>query len=149
MKDIPNSGMVSTLDIGSINFIHPADKETVGKRLAWWALGQTYQLKGIDYATPIYKSMEIKEQKIYINFKNADRGISPMWTDLKGFEIAGADKVFYPAKAEIETKTARLAVSSEKVPSPVAVRYAYKNFVEPSIFGLSGIPVPSFRTDNW
>ena len=149
MTDIPNSGMVSTLDIGSANFIHPVDKETVGKRLAWWALGQTYQLKGIDYATPIYKSMEIKEQKIYINFKNADRGISPMWTDLKGFEIAGADKIFYPAKAEIETKTSRLAVTSEKVPNPVAVRYAFKNYCEPSIFGLSGIPVPSFRTDNW
>lgn len=149
MTDIPNSGMVSTLDIGNLNFIHPVDKETVGKRLAWWALGQTYQLKGIDYATPIYNSLEIKEAKIYINFKNADRGISPMWTDLKGFEIAGADKVFYPAKAEIETKTSRLAVSSEKVPSPVAVRYAYKNYAEPSIFGLSGIPVPSFRTDNW
>ena len=149
MTDIPNSGMVSTLDIGNLNFIHPVDKETVGKRLAWWALGQTYLLKGIDYATPIYKSMEIQEAKIYINFKNADRGISPMWTDLKGFEIAGADKVFYPAKAEIETKTSRLAVTSEKVPNPVAVRYAFKNYCEPSIFGLSGIPVPSFRTDNW
>jgi sialate O-acetylesterase len=68
---------------------------------------------------------------------------------LKGFEIAGADKVFYPAKAEIETKTSRLAVTSDKVLNPIAVRYAYKNYCEPSIFGLSGIPVPSFRTDNW
>ena len=53
-----------------------------------------------------------------------------MWTSLKGFEIAGEDKVFYPAFAEIETTTARLAVSSDKVPRPVAVRYAYKNYVE-------------------
>ena len=93
--------------------------------------------------------MEKKEQKIYINFSNAERGICPMWTELKGFEIAGADKVFYPAKAEIETKTARLAVSSDKVSDPVAVRYAYKNYAEASVFGISGIPVPSFRTDNW
>jgi len=93
--------------------------------------------------------MEKKDQKIYINFKNAEHCISPMWTDLKGFEIAGADKVFYAAKAEIETSTTRLAVSSDKVPDPVAVRYAYKNYVEPGIFGLSGIPVAPFRTDNW
>jgi len=149
MAEIPNSGMVSTLDIGNINFIHPINKETVGERLALWALGATYKLKGIDYATPMYKSMEQKEQKIYINFSNAERGVCPMWTELKGFEIAGADKVFYPANAEIETKTARLAVSSDKVPNPIAVRYAYKNYAEASVFGISGIPVPSFRTDNW
>jgi len=149
MAEIPNSGMVSTLDIGNINFIHPINKETVGERLALWALGATYKLKGIDYATPMYKSMEKNEQKIYINFSNAERGVCPMWTELKGFEIAGADKVFYPANAEIETKTARLAVSSDKVPNPIAVRYAYKNYAEASVFGISGIPVPSFRTDNW
>jgi len=149
MNDIPNSGMVTTMDIGHPVYIHPVDKETVGERLALWALGATYGRKGFVYATPVYKSMEKKDQKIYINLKNAEQGISPMWTDLKGFEIAGADKVFYAAKAEIETSTARLAVSSIKVPDPVAVRYAYKNFVEASIFGLSGIPVAPFRTDNW
>ena len=149
MEEIPNSGMASTLDIGNINFIHPVNKETVGKRLAWWALGKTYGIKGIDYATPIYKSMERKENKIFINFSNAERGITPMWTDLKGFEMAGADKVFYPAKAEIDTKTTRLAVWCDKVPDPVAVRYAYKNFAEASIFSISGIAVSSFRTDNW
>lgn len=148
-NDIPNSGMVTTMDIGHPTFIHPIDKETVGERLAWWALGSTYGRKGFVFAPPIYKSMELKDQKIYINFKNAEHGISPMWTDLRGFEIAGEDKVFYPAKAEIETSTARLAVSSDKVLNPVAVRYDYKNYVEASIFGLSGIPVAPFRTDNW
>ncbi len=149
MKDIPNSGMVTTLDIGHPVFIHPMDKETVGKRLAYWALGKTYGIKGFEYAPPTYNSMEKVEGKIYINFNDAQRGIYPMWTDLDGFEIAGEDKVFYPAKAEIETKSCRLAVSSEKVPLPVAVRYAYKNYAEPSIFGLNGIPVAPFRTDDW
>lgn len=63
--------------------------------------------------------------------------------------IAGEDKVFHPAKAEIETRTARLAVSCKDVPNPVAVRYAYKNYVETSIFSIYGIPVTPFRTDNW
>ncbi len=144
MNEIPNSGMVTTMDIGHPLFIHPVNKETVGERLALWALGATYGLKGFVYSTPVYKSMEKKAQTIYINFKNAESGISPMWTDLKGFEIAGADKVFYAAKAEIETSTTRLAVSSINVPDPVAVRYGYKNFVEASIFGLSGIPVAPF-----
>ncbi|GAB6010683.1 sialate O-acetylesterase [Viscerimonas tarda] len=149
MKDIPNSGMVTTQDVGDLGGIHPVNKEAVGKRLAYWALGNTYGIKGFDYAPPTYKSMEKAEGKIYINFDNAQRGINPMWTDLKGFEIAGDDKVFHPAKAEIETKTARLAVSSPDVPNPVAARYAYKNYAEASIFGASGIPVAPFRTDKW
>ena len=149
MKDIPNSGMVTTMDVGHPVFIHPVDKETVGNRLAYWALAQTYGMKGFGYAPPVYKSMEIQENKIYINFDHAQRGLSPMWTSLKGFEIAGEDKVFHPAFAEIETKTARLAVSSDKVPHPVAVRYAYKNYVEASIFSIHGIPAAPFRTDNW
>ena len=149
MKDIPNSGMVTTLDVGHPVFIHPVDKETVGNRLAYWALAETYGMKGFGYAPPVYKSMETQGNKIYINFDNAQRGLSPMWTSLQGFEIAGEDKVFYPAFAEIETKTARLAVSSDKVSQPVAVRYAYKNYVEASLFSIHGIPAAPFRTDSW
>lgn len=149
MKDIPNSGMVTTLDVGHPVFIHPVDKETVGNRLAYWALAQTYGKQGFGYATPYYKSMEIQNNKIYIDFNNAQRGLYPMWTSLGGFEIAGEDKVFHPAFAEIEMKTARLAVSSDKVTHPVAVRYAYKNYAEATIFSIHGIPVAPFRTDNW
>ncbi len=149
MKDIPHSGMVSTLDVGSPNFIHPMDKETVGTRLAWWALADTYGRSGFGYKSPIFKSMEINGSKVYINVENAEQGLCPMWTELAGFEIAGKDKVFYPAKAEIETSSCRLAVSCEKVSEPVAVRYAYKDYAEASVFNIYGLPLIPFRTDNW
>ena len=148
MKDIPNSGMVTTLDIGDPVFIHPVDKITVGKRLAYWALGHTYSKKGFGYAPPIYKSMEIQGDKIYINVDNAPKGLCPMWTELKGFEIAGEDGIFHSAQAEIETKSCRLAVRNPDVPNPVAVRYAYKNYAEASLFGIDGIPASPFRTDD-
>ena len=149
MKEIPNSGMVTTLDIGSPIFIHPIDKETVGTRLAWWALAETYGKSGFGYKPPIYKDIDIAGNKVYINFENAEKVICPMWTQLSGFEIAGDDKKFYPAKAEIETKTARLAVSSDNVAKPVAVRYAYKNYEKASVFSIYGIPAAPFRTDKW
>ncbi|KAA6303712.1 MAG: hypothetical protein EZS26_000263 [Candidatus Ordinivivax streblomastigis] len=149
MRDIPNSGMVTTLDIGNPVFIHPTDKATVGKRLAYWALAKTYGKTGFGYVSPTYQSMEVAENKIYINFNDAEQGLCPMWTALKSFEIAGADKKFYPANAEIEAKTTRLAVSCEQVPHPVAVRYAYKNYTEASVFNIYGIPVAPFRTDHW
>ena len=146
---IKNSGIVSTLDIGAPNFIHPVDKETVGNRLALLALAQTYGRKGFGYASPQYESMEVKDGKVYINLINAGNGPCPMWTSLKGFEIAGEDQVFYPAFAEVETKTCRLAVSNVKVPNPVAVRYCFKNYAEASVFNIAGLPLHPFRTDNW
>lgn len=149
MKMIPNSGMVPTLDIGNHVFIHPVDKTTVGMRLAWWALGNTYGLKGIGYKAPVYKSMEIKGNKVYINVENGGNGLCPMWTSLKGFEIAGEDKVFHPAHAEIETTTCRLAVSSPDVSKPVAVRYGYHNYADAYVFNIEGLPLVPFRTDNW
>jgi sialate O-acetylesterase len=149
MLEISRSGMVSTQDIGSPIFIHPMDKESVGTRLAWWALADTYGKTGFGYKSPVYKSMEIASHKIYINVENAEQGLCPMWTDLKGFEIAGSDRIFYPAKAEVETSTCRLAVSSEKVPDPIAVRYAYKDYAEASVFNIYGLPLISFRTDSW
>ena len=149
LKSIPNSGMVTTLDIGHPMFIHPMDKKTVGDRLALLALGQTYGREGFGYLTPTYESMEVSGNKIYINIANAKGGLCPMWTSLTGFEIAGEDKVFHPAYAEIETSTCRLAVSCKEVPHPVAVRYAYKNYEPASLFSIYGIPVAPFRTDNW
>lgn len=148
-KEIENAGIISLLDKGVFNFIHPVDKKTVGERLALMALGKTYGCRGFGWEQPMYKDMEVKDGKIYINVTGAVRGLCPMWTSLKGFEIAGADKVFHPAFAEVETKTCRLAVSSKDVPEPVAVRYCFKNWAEASVFNIYGLPLAPFRTDNW
>lgn len=149
MKNIPNTGMVTTLDIGDINVIHPSEKETVGKRLALWALGKTYGIKGFRYTTPTYHSMEIKDKRIYIKIDNSPGGVYPVGVSLKGFEIAGPDKVFYPAYAKIDEKTKELYVTSKQVKHPKAVRYAFKNYSQASIFSVYGIPLAPFRTDNW
>lgn len=146
---LPNAGIVPTVDVGWPVFIHPVDKKTVGDRLALMALGKTYGHKGFYCEAPSYKSMEIKDHKIYINMNNCGNGACPMWTSLKGFEIAGADHVFYPAFAEVETATCRLAVSSVKVPDPVAVRYCFHNFEEGNVYNIGGWPLMPFRTDNW
>ncbi len=144
---IPNSGMAVTLDLGSFNSIHPPKKKEVADRLLINALNQTYGMKAIKYASPIYETKEIKDSSILIRFKNIYLGI---YTNdvLKDFEIAGKDKVFYPATAKIVNKKTIL-VSSDKVPNPVEVRYAWRNYVEPSLFDNALLPLSSFRTDSW
>jgi len=149
MKVIPNSGMVSTIDIGSRDFIHPTDKEDVGKRLAYWALAKDYGISNIGYCTPSYKSIEIREGKAYIEFENINGKVHPINQVLESFEIAGDDKVFYPAEAIVDLKNKQLTVWSERVLKPVAVRYAFHNYTKASLFDCYGLPVAPFRTDNW
>ena len=72
----------------------------MGKRLAYLALSKTYGVKGIAATGPSYKSMEVKDGSVILSFNNAEDGFSRL-SDMQGFEVAGSDKVFYPAKAEV------------------------------------------------
>lgn len=144
---IPNSGMAVTLDIGEEFVIHPARKKEVADRLLFNALGQTYGFKGLSYTSPIYDSLMVKNDAVFLKFKHADGGLYTPDT-LKGFEIAGSDKVFYPAEAKIVNKY-QVKVTSAKVPQPVAVRYAWRNWVVGSLFNNYLLPASSFRTDDW
>lgn len=144
---IPNSDMAITLDIGSKLVIHPPIKKEVAERLLRCALQQTYGFNDVDGKSPAFASMEIKKEGISLSFKNAENGLYA-YDDLSGFEIAGKDKVFYPAEAKIVNRSTVL-VNSGDVPSPVAVRYAWRNWVVGTLFDGSLLPASSFRTDDW
>ncbi|MDD4923131.1 MAG: sialate O-acetylesterase, partial [Bacteroidales bacterium] len=148
MTQIPNSGMVSIMDIGALNNIHPPQKLPVGNRLAYLALANTYGLKDFGFTGPVLKSVALEGSKMILSF-SPEWGIYCSEDEITGFEIAGEDKVFYPAKAAHEVKGIRIGVISDKVPKPVAVRYAFKNYIVGSLFDSYGNPVSSFRTDNW
>ena len=69
--------------------------------------------------------------------------------DLKGFEMAGADKKFYPAKVKLVWGQNKIEVTCELVKTPVALRYAFKNYHDANVMTTEGQPLPPFRTDNW
>ena len=144
---IPNSAMAVLMDIGEEKNIHPAAKKQVGERLALLALAKTYGLKGFGYESPAYDSLLIANGIAEVKFKNADNWLTSYSKELNLFEIAGKDKIFYPAKAVIYRSS--VMVSSPQVKEPVAVRYAFKDFVVGELFSTEGLPVSSFRTDNW
>jgi len=145
---IPNSGMAITTDIGTEAFIHPPYKKEVSQRLLYWALAKTYGYKGILYSGPIYNSMFINKNIATIKFDYAERGLSTYGNDLVNFEIAGEDRIFYQATAKIQSD-GTLDVWCDKVPNPVAVRYAWKDYVKGELFNTAGLPASSFRTDEW
>jgi sialate O-acetylesterase len=148
MLKIPKTGMVVTSDlVDDVKDIHPKYKKTVGERLANIALADTYKQPGITYQSPLYKSMAVEKTKIRISFDHAEKGLQAKGGELTEFLIAGEDKKFYPAKAKIEKGT--VVVSAKEVKKPVAVRFAWSNGSIPNLFSKEGLPVPSFRTDDW
>ena len=149
MKTTENTGMVVTLDIGACNRIHPREKEKVGKRLAYWALSNNYGMGGITCSGPVYKNMEkTGSGKIKLTFDYATNGLSSFGKKIKGFEIAGKDSIFHPARARIN-RDKTVSVWSKQVENPVAVRYGFTNCPEATLFNVGGLPASSFRTDDW
>ena len=148
LKRIPNSGMAVVIDDKPLT-IHPHQKEKVGQRLAYQALCKTYGCQWINPDGPVFKSMEVKGATAYLEFDTDAKRIAPLGYDIPGFEIAGEDKVFYPAKAWIVQRLNRVLVTSPEVKNPVAVRYAYRNFPDSGLYNGYGIPASPFRTDNW
>ena len=106
-------------------------------------------MKGIDADTPVYEKMEVADGKAYLTFRTGREGLAPLGDTLTGFEVAGTDRVFHPATARIEKGKGRLIVTCDAVAEPVAVRYAFRNYAEATLFNSSGIPASSFRTDDW
>lgn len=148
---IPHSGMAATLDAGEEACIHPAGKKVVGDRLAFCALENDYGIKQIDAKTPLPVSFDYGEGEVIVTFEVGDMGLGPINTDLDGFELAGEDRIFYPAKGYV-LKGSRRQVKVYKcpqVPRPVAVRYCMRNWSEATLFNNFGIPASPFRSDDW
>jgi sialate O-acetylesterase len=149
MLDVPNTGMVTTTDIGEYDCIHPGDKETVGKRLAYWALAKTYHIEGISYCGPIYREMKTLRNKLFIWFDQSENGLTSFDTEIKGFEISSESREFFPAEAKINIKENHIELWSRNVELPVAVRYCWGNFIQGNLYNTAGLPASPFRSDNW
>jgi len=144
---VPNTGMAVTVDIGNVNDIHPRNKQLVGQRLALWALAKTYGQENLIYSGPLYESMHVEEDKIRLEFKCVGSGLMSLGGPLTHFTIAGEDRKFVPAQAEIDNNS--IVVSSYLVEHPAAVRYAWSNVAVGNLYNLEMLPASPFRTDCW
>ena len=145
--ELPNTGMAVAIDIGNEIDIHPKNKQDVGKRLALNALAIVYG-DDIPYSGPMYKSMNIVESKIRIQFDHTNNGLKAKGSsELKGFAIAGADKKFVWAEAKIEGD--EVVVWNAKVKNPIAVRYAWASNPICNLYNGAELPASPFRTDTW
>jgi sialate O-acetylesterase len=145
---LPNTGQAVIIDIGDGADIHPLNKLEVARRLARWALARDYG-KNIVCQSPRYDSMEVKDGKITVKFKDVGGNLRTLDTaEVKGFAIAGDDKKWVWAEAKIVAPD-QVAVSSKEVPKPVAVRYAWADNPVCNLYNQAGLPVTPFRSDDW
>ncbi|HYK88889.1 MAG TPA: sialate O-acetylesterase [Acidobacteriota bacterium] len=148
LSALPNTGEAVIIDLGESQDIHPRNKQDVAKRLARWALARDYGIP-VAYGSPIYKSMEKKENKIVLTFDRVGAGLKTFDVrEVRGFAIAGNDHKFVWAKAGI-TGIDSVEVWSDQVPDPVAVRYAWADNPVCNLQSREGLPVTPFRTDDW
>ena len=141
--------MAVLLDVGERYLIHPRRKKEVGARLGMLALSKTYGMKGFEAESPTFSKMEVEGNKAIIHFDNQFNGLTSYGKTLELFEISGDNKVFHKADAYIDEEKGTVVVTCKYVAEPKAVRYAFKDFVKAELFGTGGLPVSSFRTDDW
>ncbi|MFM8578987.1 MAG: sialate O-acetylesterase [Planctomycetaceae bacterium] len=146
---LANSGEAVIIDIGEGKDIHPKNKQDVARRLARWALAETYGQSGVACRSPRYKSMEKNGPAIVLSFDDVAGGWRPFDVpEPRGFTIAGEDRVFRVAKAKI-LPDGRIEVSSDAVANPVAVRYAWSDNPVCNMYSGAGLPLTPFRTDSF
>lgn len=147
-KTVPNTGMVVITDlVDNIKDIHPKDKLNVGKRLANYALAETYKQNVGAYKSPSYQSMQPEKDKIRLTFSNILTGLKCTGKTPAQFLIAGDDKIFVPATAKMDGNA--IVLSSKLVKTPVAVRFCFDDTSMPDVFSAEGLPLAPFRTDKW
>lgn len=165
---LPNTGQAVLIDLGESGNIHPRQKKPVGERLAKIALARDHG-KNIPFSGPVFSSSEIEDGKIRVKFSHTDGGLvaqplpatslvssitnttiplvrnSP-GSELEGFAICGADMKWIWADAKIDGDS--VLVWSDKIPAPVAVRYAWADNPTCNLYNGAGLPATPFRTDT-
>lgn len=142
----PKSALIVTIDVGDEQDIHPRKKEPVGARLALAARGIAYG-EDLEYSGPVYAKSSVDGNKLRLSFTHLGGGLVAQNGPLKGFTVAGEDRKFHPAKAEIDGDS--IVVWSDDVSQPKAVRYAWLANPEGNLWNKAGLPASPFRTDNF
>jgi len=156
---LPNTGMATAIDVGDPVNIHPRNKVYVGTRLALVARKVAYG-QDIVASGPTFDTMKVEENKVRLSFKNTGGGLvfaAPPWvctgkppetpTELKGFAVAGGNRKFEWATAQISGSD--VIVSSDAVPDPKAVRYGWATTSDCNLYNAEKLPAVPFRTDDW
>lgn len=145
---LPNTGMAVTVDIGDADDIHPRNKQDVGRRLALWALASIHG-HDVVHSGPTVMAMTRDGEKVRVQFHHVGEGLRTSDSGpVRGFAIAGEDRKFVWAEAELEPAGDTLLVWHEDIPVPMFLRYAWADNPEANLVNSEGLPASPFRSDD-
>ncbi len=142
---VANTAMAVTLDVGTRDNVHPPDKQTVGARLALAARATVYGEPQLEYSGPLFRTATVEGSTMRVWFDHAKDGLAAHGPQLAGFEVAGADGKFAPAKAKIEGST--VVVEASGVSHPASVRYAWQGWTDANLFNKENLPASTFTSE--
>ena len=142
-ETLHNVGMVVSSDKGDEWNVHPIHKKEIGERLARVALNKSYEMSYITPSGPMFKEVTFDSGAAYPTFKYGEGLQSSDGCEIIGFEVAGEDKIFYPAKAEV--KNGKLKVWSKEVKTPKHIRYGWQPYTEANLVNKDGLPASTFK----
>jgi sialate O-acetylesterase len=145
---LPNTGQAVITDLGEGRDIHPKNKHDVAARLVRWALAKDYGIK-IPFRSPEFKKLEIQGAKAVVSIECFGSSLRPFDVqEAVGFAVCGEDRVWHIAKGKV-LGTDKVELECDKVPAPVAVRYAWANNPVCNLASQEGLPLTPFRTDDF
>ena len=143
--DVPGVECVTTIDLGSTDSnVHPPRKTEVGERLADVAAAKVYG-KNVPFSGPVFEKAKVKGSAVLLAWKHADKLQTANGAAPAGFEVAGRDKKFFPAEAEIKGR--HILIRSKEVSKPVFARYAWLTYIEPNLVNGDKLPAVPFTAD--
>ena len=149
---LPASWAVCTETLGARSTIHPPKKKEVADMMVQRALQNVYGIySGLSIELPRLKdvsyeadgSVKVTLTQVWSNLMSISA------RDIVGFELAGEDRQFHLATAQVDWDGQTILVKCPEVAKPVAVRYGWRNWMGANLAKSNGIPVPPFRTDDW
>lgn len=143
-RTMRHTGLAVIPDCGEMGNIHPKEKREPARRLVLQALTQVYGMAAEHAFSPMYRFCLPEEKGLRVYFDHGEDGI--VLRGEGGFAVCGSDGVWHPAKAQPRGDS--ILLSSEDVPHPLAARYLWQNYMEPTAFTAAGMPVAPFRTDR-
>ena len=147
-KIIPNCKFASAETYGSKECIHPADKRPISRQLAMLAMSDLYGIEGINAGVPEIVNIKLEGNKYIVEFEHGKGLMTPPYEAVAGFEVAGEDKLFYPAKAKLRGDKIEVTVPQE-ITSPQSLRYSFRDYDIGNVRSRFGFPLIPFRTDSW
>jgi sialate O-acetylesterase len=134
-------------DIGNVKDIHPRNKSEVGRRLALWAFDRTYGIKQKEVSGPLFRNAKAEGKSMVVSFDHTSSGlVARDGKALTHFEVAAADGKFQPALATIAADGKSISVSSDQIPAPTQVRFAWSETAEPNLMNKEGLPAGAFHS---